>query len=156
SLFPALELANALRRSDALVPIFWGLFAHVHTRGRAAESRRWATQAMDAAAAYGDPGLLILAHFAGADAHFFLGEPSKARENADQVLALYSEERHGHLLGILSQDPKTGALIIDAHSTWMLGYPEQAVKIAEARDAYARRRGHPFDLGLALTFGAQV
>jgi predicted ATPase len=70
------------------------------------------------------------------------------------MLALYSEERHGHLLGILSQDPKTGALIINAHSTWMLGYPAQALKISEATDANARRRGHPFDLGLALSFSA--
>jgi predicted ATPase len=47
-------------------------------------------------------------------------------------------------------------LIIKAQSTWTLGYPERAMKIAEARDAYARRRGHAFDLGLALTIGAQV
>jgi class 3 adenylate cyclase len=36
NLHPALELANALRRNDALVPIFWGLFSNVQTRGRAA------------------------------------------------------------------------------------------------------------------------
>jgi hypothetical protein len=70
---------------------------------------------------------------ASADAYFFLGDPNKAREHADRMLALYSEERHGHLLGILSQDPKTGALLINAHSTWMLGYPEQAIKVNEAK-----------------------
>ena len=155
SLFPALGLANALRRSDALVPIFWGLFAHVHTRGRAAESRHWVTQAMDAAETYGDPDLLILGHMAGADAYFYLGDPSKARDDADRLLALYDEERHGHLLGILNQDPKTGALLLNAQSTWMLGYPEQAARITEATEAYARRRGHPFDLGLALQFSAK-
>src|SRR5262249_36501376 len=79
SLYPALGLANRLQRSDALVPIFWGLFANVHTRGRAAESRHWVTQAMDAAENYRDPDLLILAHMVGADAYFFLGDPSKAR-----------------------------------------------------------------------------
>jgi hypothetical protein len=72
------------------------------------------------------------------------------------LLALYSEERHGYLLGILGQDPKTAALIINAQSTWMLSDPEQAIKINEAKDAYARRRGHPFDVGLALTFSAQL
>src|SRR5262249_27318201 len=50
----------------------------------------------------------------------------------------------------------TGALLINALSTWTLGYPEQAVKITEAMDAYARRRGHPFDLGIALTIGGDV
>jgi hypothetical protein len=36
---PALGLANSLRRRDALVPILRGLFIHVLTRGRVAESR---------------------------------------------------------------------------------------------------------------------
>jgi tetratricopeptide (TPR) repeat protein len=156
SLHPALALANALRRSDALVPIFWGLYANVGTRGCAAEARHWVTQAMNAAETYGDPDLLILGHFAGADVYWFLGDPNKSREHADRVLALYDEERHGHLLAILNQDPKTGALIFNAQSTWMLGYPEQAVKISEATDAYARRRGHPFDLGLVLSVGGLV
>ena len=38
----------------------------------------------------------------------------------------------------------------------MLGYPEQAVRMSDAAHAHARRRGHPFDLGWALTVGAQV
>jgi hypothetical protein len=38
----------------------------------------------------------------------------------------------------------------------MLGYPEQAARISDAKDAHVRRRGHPFDLGWALSFGAQV
>jgi hypothetical protein len=45
---------------------------------------------------------------------FFLDDPSKARADADRVFMLYSEERDGHLLAILSHDPKTGALLINA------------------------------------------
>jgi hypothetical protein len=107
SLHPALELANLLRRKDALTPILWGLFAHVLTRGRVAESLRWVTQLMNASETYGDPDLLILGHLAAANAYCWLGEPIRGREHADCALALYSEERHGHLLAILSQDPKT-------------------------------------------------
>src|SRR5262249_8596985 len=39
---------------------------------------------------------------------------------------------------------------------WMLGYPKQAVTISDAKDAHARRLGHSFDLGWALTAGAIV
>jgi len=35
-----------------------------------------------------------------------------------------------------------------------LGYPDQALRLNTAKDAHARRRGHPFDVGTALTFGA--
>jgi hypothetical protein len=55
SLHPALRLANALRRNDALVPILWGLFIHVLGKGRAAESLRWVTELMNAAETYRDP-----------------------------------------------------------------------------------------------------
>ena len=39
-------------------------------------------------------------------------------------------------------------------STWMLGYPDRALRLNNEKDAHARRRGHPFDLGFALTAGA--
>ena len=38
----------------------------------------------------------------------------------------------------------------------MLGYPDRAVQVSDAKDAHARRRSHPFDLGHALTVGSQV
>jgi hypothetical protein len=125
SLHPALVLAHSLRRNDALVPILWGLFRHVLSRGRVAESLRWVTQLMSTADTDGDPDLLIVGHNAALNAHFWLGDPIKSREHADRVLALYSEERHGHLVGILNFDPKTTSLFHRAQSTWMLGYPEQ-------------------------------
>ena len=156
SLFPALGLANAMRRNDALLPILWGLFRHVLARGRVAESLRWVTQLMNAAETYGDPDLPILGHLAALYAHYWLGDPIKTREHADQLLTLYSEERHGYLAGILNHDPKTISLSFSAASTWMLGHPERALSILDAAHDHARRRGHPFDLGWALTTGIHV
>jgi predicted ATPase len=156
SLLPALGLANALRRNDALLPIVYGLFTHVLTRGRIAESLRWVTQMMNAAETSGDPDLMIVGHLVATIAHFWLGKPIKVREHAGQVLALYSEERHGHLASILNFDPKTACLVHSGNSTWMLGYPEQALRTNNANDAHARRRGHPFNLGWALTVGTYV
>jgi predicted ATPase len=156
SLHPALALAHSLRRNDALAPILFGLFIHVLARGRIAESLRWVTQLMSAGETCGDPDLPIVGHFAAVVAHFWLGDPIKAREHADRVLALYTEKRHSHLVGLLNTDPKTISLAYSAQSIWMLGYPEQAVKMTDAAHDHARRRGHPFDLGFALTTGAEV
>jgi tetratricopeptide (TPR) repeat protein len=156
NLSPALGLANALRRNDALVPILRGLFNYVLARGRVAESLRWVTQLMAAAEAYGDPDLLLAGHNNAATAYFWLGDPIKAREHANRVLTLYSEEQHGHLVAILNTDPKTISLVYSALSTWMLGHPEQAVRIGDASHAHARQHRHPFDLGWALTIGADV
>ena len=151
SLHPALGLANSLRRNDALLPIFWGLSIHVLSRGgwpsRCAGSRRYRTLPRP----IGDADLKIAGHLAAVITYAWLGDPTKSREHANCVLALYSKERHGHLVGILNQDPKTFSLINSAISTWMLGYPEQAVEMINASYDHARQRGHPFDLGFALT-----
>ncbi len=121
-----------------------------------AESLRWVTEVMNAAETYGDADLLIVGHLAALVAYFWLGDLVKVREHADWVLALYSEERHAHLVGILNTDPKSNSLVFSALSTWMLSYPEQALRISNAAHDHARRRGHPFYLGWALVFGAQV
>jgi class 3 adenylate cyclase/tetratricopeptide (TPR) repeat protein len=156
SLHPALRLATALHRSNALLRIMSSLFIHEMLSGRVAESLRRSEQILDAAARYNDPELLILGHDAATHAYFWLGEPIKAREHTEKILTLYREERHGRLVEILNHDPKTVALVFAAFSAWMLGYPDQAVRISDAAEAHARRRGHPFDLGWVLTIGAEV
>ena len=156
SLQPALKLANPLQRNDALLAILWGFYINVLTTGRVAESLRWVTQILEAAETYHDQDLLILGHMTAANSYFWLGELIRAREHADQVLALYTEEQHLRLVDILNHDPKIHSLTWKAHLTWMLGYPEEALKISDTRDAYLRRRRHPFDLGFALTVGGRL
>jgi predicted ATPase len=156
SLYPALGLANTLRRNDALLPILFGLWANVLCVGRLPESLRWIAQISDAAAAYRDSDLLILEHYCATNSYIYLGEPIKARQHADKVLSLYSQEQHGHLVRVINEDPKTVALAWGAHAAWMLGYPEQALKMINAACDHARQVGHPFDLGWALTVGGQV
>jgi hypothetical protein len=51
SLHPALGLARALRRTDALLSILLQNHIHVMATGRVAESLRWAMQLMEAAEA---------------------------------------------------------------------------------------------------------
>ncbi len=156
SLHPALALANSLRRNEPLVSILWGLFLQVLARGRIAESLSWVPQAVNAAETYRDPDLLIVGDFAAAVAYFWLGDPIKTREHKDRVLALYSDERHLRLADMLNNDPKTVSLIFSATSTWMLGYPEQAVKMNDAGIDHARQVEHPFNLGWALSVGTTV
>ena len=71
-------------------------------------------------------------------------------------MTLYSEEQHRHLADITNTDPKTVVGTFVSLGAWMLGYPDRAVRVSEAKDAHARRRGHPFDIGFALTFGGLV
>ncbi len=154
SLHPALALAKSLERTDALTPILWGLATHVCTRGRVAESLTWVEEMLNVAKAMGDAELRITGHMSACVGYTWAGDFATALEHADKVLRLYNDEKHRHLAGILNHDPKTLALMSGSICTWMLGYPDRALRLSDEKDAHARRRGHPLDLGFALTVGA--
>jgi hypothetical protein len=155
SLHPALALAKSLQRHDTLLPIFWGLTLNVLTQGRVADSLPWVEEMLELGKATGDPDLLIAGHSAACTSYNYVGELSKALEHADKVLDLYDAEKHRHLADAINHDPKTQAGTHASVCTWILGYPDQALRLNNERDAHARRRGHPFDLGWALGTGMQ-
>jgi adenylate cyclase len=80
----------------------------------------------------------------------------RSREHGDRVLTLYNEEHHHHLADFTNVDPKTAVGVYASLVAWTLGYPDRAVQLNNANDAHARRRGHPFDLGWALTLGGAL
>ncbi len=134
SLFPAMRIADSLRRGEAMVPLLWGLYTNVLTTGKVEESLRWAERIVEAAEAHSRQDLLMIGHLATANSYFWLGELIKAREHSEQVLSLYQEEHHSHLVNILNHDPKTFGLIRAALSSGMLGYYDQAIEIGDARE----------------------
>jgi hypothetical protein len=57
---------------------------------------------------------------------------------------------------MLNRDPKAIALTYLARSTWILGYPEKALRIGDASYVHARLRGHPLDQASVLIFGNEM
>ncbi|MFL5288036.1 MAG: AAA family ATPase [Rhodopila sp.] len=154
NLHPALALAKSLKRHDALTPILWGLCGYVLTQGRIAESLQWAQEMLDMAKVTGDAGLRISGHMAACACYMWLGEFTKAIEQANCVWDLYSDEKHRYLADVLNHDPKAIAYSCASVSTWVLGFPDQALRLENEATAHARRLGHPFNLGWVLTKGA--
>jgi hypothetical protein len=140
--------------TTALAPILWGLTGNILNQGRVAESLPWAQKMLDIAEETGGADLLIMGHARACACYCWAGEFIKSVEHANKVLVLYDAEKHRYLADILNQDPKTLAGIFGSISTWILGYPDRALRLGDAKDAHARWRGHPFDLGYALTTGA--
>ena len=153
---PALVLAKLLKRNDVLLTILDGLQSYVMGRGRAAEGLSWAKEMLDVAKATGDADLLITGHSTACICYGWMGKYIETLEQFDKVMELYDDENHRHLADIVNPDPKTGAGSSAAQATWMLGYPDRAVRISNDTIAHAHRRAHPFDLGWALTAGVDV
>jgi class 3 adenylate cyclase len=153
SLHPALALAKSLERHDALAPILWGLTNNLCTQGRVAESLPWAQEMLHLAKTTVDADLLIAGHTRACNSCCHMGEFTKAVEHADKVLELYDDEKPRHAADP-TNDPKTSASVMSSISTWILGYPDRALRLNNETAAHARRRNHPFILGVALMTGA--
>jgi class 3 adenylate cyclase len=156
NLHPALGLAKSLNRHDALTPIFVGLVSTIFAQGRVAEALPWAEEALELAKTTGNADLLIAGHTLACGVCNWAGEFTNAVKHADAVLHLYDDEKHRGVADMINSDPKTVAGVYGSISTWMLGYPDRALRLNDEKDAHARRRGHPFDLGIALSTGAHV
>jgi MalT-like TPR region len=99
---------------------------------------------------------LIVGHELAGVYHFFSGKLIETLEEEKQVAALYDDDLHRHLVVQLNHDPKTLTGIYAAVSTWMLGYPDRAVRMQEETLAHAKKLAHPFDLGFAMWLATDV
>jgi len=156
SLHPALTLARSLKRNDAEVNITTGLIVFIQTRGRAAEALQRAEELFDLAQSTGDKELLITGHQLLCSTHLWAGNLVESLEHGDKTMQLYTKHENRQPYGVTGFDRRTHAAVLSAISTWMLGYPDQAVKISDEIDERARRLGYPFDLGYVLSDGARV
>ena len=151
SFHPALALAQSLGRNDALLPILDGLMYCVMAQGRVAEALQWAEEMLDLAKLTGDADLLLVGHNEIVACNASLGRLIETLEHCDKIMELYDDEKHHYLADIINPDPKTVAGVSSSNVTWMLGYPDRAVRINDEMNAHARRRAHPFDLSVALS-----
>jgi len=156
SLHPALALAKSLGHKNALLIIYWGLVQYIYCVGRVADSIPWAKEMLEEAESSGDDAFLVQAHLATSISYYWMGKLVEAMGHAEKVFALYDEEKHRYLVNLLNNDPMTAAQAYASQTTWKLGYPDRALRLSDEALERSRRLGHLFDLGYALTIGADV
>jgi class 3 adenylate cyclase/tetratricopeptide (TPR) repeat protein len=151
-----LELAKRHGDSHTLLVGLWAIWVSTTTQGRIADSLEWATRLLSEGDQSGDVDLQIFGHGAAMISHFYLGELLEARQHGERVLKLYDPQHASRWLQVTANDFRTLVGIWSCQWTWMLGYPDQAVRLSEERDAHARRLGHAFNIAFASTLGAYV
>ena len=97
----------------------------------------------------------LQAHHAAWTTRSTIGEFVLALKHVEQGLGIYDLEQHassafvyaGHDAGVCGRS--SGALI-----SWVLGYPDRALHLAEEGEVTARRLSHPFSSAQALCYKA--
>lgn len=149
-----LRLAKSQRNAQSLLLGLWWMWTSTITQGRIADSMPWATQLLAEADEADDLDLRIFGHATAAIPHFFLGHLAEARDHADRVRALYDPRRAERWIQLTGHDLLTFVDVYGCQWTWMLGYPDRAIAMADHATAQARTVGHAFNLVWALTFTA--
>ena len=149
-----LELATRLGKSRLMGVGLWAIWVNTITHGRIADSLEWSARLIDEGERAKDLDLQIYGHGADMISQFYLGDLIDAREHGNRVLALYDPQHAARWMKTTASDFKTLVGIWSCQWTWMLGYPDQAVRLSEEKDAYARSLGSAFNLAFALTLGA--
>jgi predicted ATPase len=97
--------------------------------------------------------LRLVAHNVVQQPLFHHGDLAAARGQQEQGLALYDPQQHRGLTAVYGEDPGVGCLVYGAATLWHLGYPDQAVRSAQAARRLAEDVGNPFNVAQALYYG---
>jgi len=160
------EAARAYARAEALcervdeaperLVALHGLASVSIEQGKLARAAKLAQELLDRGARAGDESLVMEARRLLGEVRFWHGEPARAKRHLDAVLRAYDGERHrGHAVRY-GDDPSVVAQGYLAVGAWLSGRADDAAARAQAVVAFARGRGHPYSLGLALLLAAWV
>src|SRR5262249_17097237 len=123
-------------------------------RGELRRCKELAAQMFALAQGQPDPVFLLVGHNVLQQPLFHLGELTAARRHQEQGLALYDPPGQRTLTATYAEDPGVGCQLYGAVTLWHLGYPEQALRSAEAARERAQELSDPVKLAEAVYFGA--
>jgi class 3 adenylate cyclase/predicted ATPase len=152
----ALELCQREGETSQLVPILRGLWEFHELRAEYGTARELGEKLLALARMGPDPGALLVAHDVMGDTLFWLGEFAAARSHLEQGVALYdAQQRQSHIF-LYGYDAGVACMGFGAWALWFLGFPDQALRRAQAALSVARELDHPFSLAFGLQFVAQL
>ena len=153
----ARDLAEKLRDNRSLFAALWGLWLTTGQSNDRGRNKQLVDELFSVAGPLKDPGLELQAHHAAWATLVIGGELAAAKEHVRQGLDIYDRETHGnHALLYGGHDPAVCAMGQGGVTLWMLGYPDQAVDMAQRGISLADELKHPPSVGHALWFAGFV
>jgi predicted ATPase len=150
----ARALCQQVGDTATLFPVLYGLWNVYLVRCELQRCLELANQMMALAGGQSDPAFLLVAHNVLQQPLFHMGDLAVARRHQEQGLALYDRDQHRGLTAVYGEDPGVGCLAYGALTLWHLGYPDQALRFAQAARRLAEELADPFNVAQALYFGA--
>ena len=135
----------------------WGLYYYSMTSGHLNEAAAHADELLGLAQRLGADDLVLEGHHAKWATSLWCGELAAADEHSQKGISRYDCTRHHALAFTFSgHDPGVCAHGVRAINMALLGFPQQAMKLAAEAVTLARSLSHPYSLANAMWHSAIV
>jgi class 3 adenylate cyclase/predicted ATPase len=152
----ACELAREVGSAPELFPALWGFWYSHLAQGDMHRARGLALEFLAQSEQQEDPLIRAVGHRMIANTAWWSGELTEAREHSQIGLSLYGSQEHRAGEVSYGQDSSVCCGWIGALTSWVLGYPDQAVRTMEETLARAHKLAHPFSVAQVMLFFAQL
>jgi predicted ATPase/DNA-binding winged helix-turn-helix (wHTH) protein len=151
----ALKLAEARGDREYQTHLLIGLCIFLTRIGDFGDALAFAQRGIKITQAIGAPGVMATGESVLGVAYHFIGDQRAARRHCERGL-MKAETAGAARVTFFGYDHEIRALITLARCYWLIGLPDRAAKTARRAIEVAAKRGHPFNLCLALIFTATV
>jgi class 3 adenylate cyclase/predicted ATPase len=150
----ARQLTEKVTDINKVFPAYRGIFLFYIVQGNQQVAHEMAQRMLENALEAQEPTLTLVAHWCMLLSLCWRGQFAEMLTHAKHIETHYDFNRHGQLAYAYDLDPRVEAGVYMSHAVWIMGYPDQAFRICEAKNQQARSLNHPFALAQALNWGS--
>ena len=152
----ARQLCQRLGQTPDQFPILSGLVSFYLVRADHEISDNLAAEYVQVARESDTPEYLIDAYRSRGFTQFFVAELEASKGTLEECTSLYKQHRDREMRFLTPENPAVAALSVEPLVLWLLGYPDQALRTAQAAADLAESLGHPFNVAFAHSWSTVV
>ena len=149
----AFELSAHVNDAEQQFLSAWGILAYHFIHGDMERALELSEESVKRAEASGNQSFRAVAMGSRGIILFSLGQFERSADQVKRSLALYGPDEQEEMARRFGLDVAVLSTSYGGRSQWILGYPDQALEMAQRSLTLARERARPFDLASALTTG---
>jgi predicted ATPase/class 3 adenylate cyclase len=152
----ALQLCRQSGLDEHTFPAVFGLWTWNFLRAELREAQALAEHLLNTGETANDSVYKVIAHEALGFTLFAQGKFSAAHTELERGIILCEDSKAAAYLDLSAQDPRVHLRSYDAMALWLLGFPDQALRLCAEARRYADASRHPFSEAMARTISLRV
>jgi tetratricopeptide (TPR) repeat protein len=152
----ALQLCKESGLDEHTLPAVFGLWTWHFLRAALGEAQALAEHLVNTAENADDSVFKVLALEASGFTLFARGKFTAAHAVLKRSISMCEDSKAAAYLDLSAQDPRVHVRLYDGMALWLLGYPDQALRICADARRYADASQHPFSEAMARTISLRV